>query len=54
MSYDDVSRETILKIWPQLAEYPADVYEEVEIEAKYAGYIKRQLADIEVFKKMKS
>ena len=51
MSYDDVSRETILKIWPQLAEYPADVYEEVEIEAKYAGYIKRQLADIEVFKK---
>ena len=51
MSYDDVSRETILKIWPQLAEYSADVYEEVEIEAKYAGYIKRQLADIEVFKK---
>ena len=51
MSYADVSRETILKIWPQLAEYPADVYEEVEIEAKYAGYIKRQLADIEVFKK---
>ncbi len=51
MSYDDVSRETILKIWPQLAEYPAGVYEEVETEAKYAGYIKRQLADIEVFKK---
>lgn len=51
MSYDDVSRETILKIWPQLSEYSADVYEEVEIEAKYAGYIKRQLADIEVFKK---
>lgn len=51
MSYDDVSRETILSIWPQLKEYPAAVYEEVEIEAKYSGYIKRQLADIEVFKK---
>ncbi len=51
MSYDDVSRETILLIWPKLKEYPYTVYEEVEIEAKYSGYIKRQLADIEVFKK---
>lgn len=51
MSYPDVSRETILKIWPQLSEIPSDVYEQIEIEAKYAGYIKRQLADIEVFKK---
>lgn len=51
MSYDDVSRETILSIWPRLKEYSPDVYEEVEIEAKYSGYIKRQLADIEVFKK---
>ena len=54
MSYDDVSRETILSIWPRLKEYSPDVYEEVEIEAKYSGYIKRQLADIEVFKKTKS
>lgn len=51
MSYDEVSRETIYKIWPQLKEYSSDVYEEVEIEAKYSGYIKRQMADIEVFKK---
>ena len=48
---DDVSRETILSIWPRLKEYSPDVYEEVEIEAKYSGYIKRQLADIEVFNK---
>ena len=27
------------------------MYEQVEIEARYSGYIKRQLADIEVFKK---
>ena len=47
----NVSRETILSIWPRLKEYSPDVYEEVEIETKYSGYIKRQLADIEVFKK---
>lgn len=51
MSYDEVSRETITKIWPELADMLPVVYEAVEIEAKYAGYIKRQLADIEVFKK---
>ena len=28
-----------------------EIYEQIEIEARYAGYIKRQLADIEVFKK---
>ena len=51
MSYNDVSHETILKIWPELSEIPYEVYEQIEIEAKYSGYIKRQLADIEIFKK---
>lgn len=51
MSYVDVSRETVNHVWPQLAQMPADIFEQIEIEAKYEGYIKRQLADIEVFKK---
>ena len=51
MSYNDVSHETVILIWPHLADIPYDVYEQIEIEAKYSGYIKRQLADIEVFKK---
>ncbi len=51
MSYEGVSRETINNIWPELSDIPTDVYEEIEIEAKYSGYLKRQQADIEVFKK---
>lgn len=51
MSYDTVSRETINTIWPELSAMPADVYEAIEIEAKYAGYLKRQQADIDVFQK---
>lgn len=51
MSYDEVSRETIAQIWEELKDIPLDVYEQIEIEAKYSGYIKRQMADIEVFKK---
>ncbi len=51
MSYHDVSRETIKQIWPDISNVETSVYEQVEIEARYSGYIKRQLADIEVFKK---
>lgn len=51
MSYEEVSRETINKLFPELIDMPDVVYEAIEIEARYAGYIKRQMADIEVFKK---
>lgn len=51
MSYPDVSRETVIAVWPELKDISLAVYEEIEIEAKYAGYLKRQLSDIEIFKK---
>lgn len=51
MSEHDVSCETILQTFPELKQFDPKVYEQVEIEARYAGYIKRQMADIEVFKK---
>lgn len=51
MSYADVSRETVAAIWPELENIPPAVYEELEVEAKYSGYLKRQMADIQIFKK---
>lgn len=51
MSYADVSRETVAAIWPELDNIPPVVYEELEVEAKYSGYLKRQMADIQIFKK---
>ena len=51
MSYVDVSHETMCKLCPEFIKTPADIYEQVEIESRYSGYIKRQMADIEVFKK---
>jgi tRNA uridine 5-carboxymethylaminomethyl modification enzyme len=38
-------------MWPQLNSFDLDIYEQIEIESRYSGYIKRQIADIEVFKK---
>lgn len=51
MSYENVSRETVLTIWPALKEMSEAVFESISIEATYSGYIKRQMADIELFKK---
>ena len=51
MGYNDVSHETIYQIFPELKGFDEKVYEQIEIESRYSGYIKRQLSDIEVFKK---
>ncbi len=51
LGYNNVSRETIIKIFPQIANLSNEVYEQICIEAKYDGYMKRQNNDIEIFKK---
>ena len=48
---DNVSRETIFNIAPELKGITDNVYEQISIESKYSGYMKRQLNDIEIFKK---
>ncbi len=51
MGCEDVSRETINKIEPSFESVADDVYEQICIESKYAGYMKRQESDINIFKK---
>ncbi len=51
MGCDDVSRETIEKIFPIMENITDDVFEQICIESKYSGYMKRQASDIETFKK---
>jgi tRNA uridine 5-carboxymethylaminomethyl modification enzyme len=52
----EVDFARLLAIDPLLREkaLPAEVKEQVEIEVKYEGYIQRQLAQVEKFKKMES
>ena len=42
---------TLARIWPEMNEIPANVREQVEIDAGYAGYMDRQEADIRAFRK---
>lgn len=51
LAYRDVSRETITKIAPECKDVDNSVYEQVEIDAKYSGYLKREYEDIAVFKR---
>ncbi len=51
LGYQDVSRETIAVLAPETKEIENDVFEQVEIDAKYSGYLKREYEDIAVFKR---
>ena len=51
LGFNNVSRETIGKLFPKINEFDEKIVEQIVIESSYAGYIKRQMADIEVFKK---
>ena len=46
--------DLLSEIDPERNELPKEVIEQVEIEIKYEGYIKRQIAQVNSFKKMES
>ena len=51
LGYNNVSRETLLNLYPKIKEFDEKAVEQIEIESIYSGYMKRQMSDIEVFKK---
>ncbi len=51
LAYPDVSFSTLSQIWSELSRWPQIVREQIEIEACYAGYLDRQAADVESFRR---
>jgi tRNA uridine 5-carboxymethylaminomethyl modification enzyme len=51
LAYPDVDFDALARVWPQIGAWPAVVREQVEIDAGYAGYLDRQRADAEAFRK---
>lgn len=49
--YPDVSWAQLVAIWPELNDIDADTAKQIEIDARYAGYIERQMADISAYRK---
>ena len=50
----ELSYEIIMEIDKDRKELPEDVKEQVNIELKYEGYIKRQLRQVEQYKKLEN
>ncbi len=51
LALPSVDLGTIMRIWPEFGRFPADVLERLEVEAVYAGIMKRQEADIAAYLK---
>jgi len=51
LSYPDIGFDALTAVWPELAEWPEVVREQVEIDASYAGYLDRQAADVDAFRR---
>jgi tRNA uridine 5-carboxymethylaminomethyl modification enzyme len=51
LGYPDLSFRSVSEIWPELRTVPNHAAEQLEIEARYAGYLDRQEADIRAFKR---
>ena len=51
LNYRDVTWDMLAKIWPELQNVAPSIAEQIQIDASYAGYIDRQMADIEAYRK---
>ena len=51
LAYPEIGFDDLAQVWPELAAWPTEVREQVEIDAGYAGYLDRQAADAEAFRR---
>jgi len=51
LAYPTIGFDDLARIWPEISAWPAEVREQVEIDASYAGYLDRQAADVAAFRR---
>ena len=54
LSHPNIGMAEVVRLWPQLGEIPADIAQQIEIDAKYAVYLDRQTADVAAFRRDES
>jgi len=54
LAQKDITLDKLRKIWVNIPKYESYIDEQVEIDAHYLGYLKRQSHDVEAFKKDES
>jgi tRNA uridine 5-carboxymethylaminomethyl modification enzyme len=51
LGYPGIDMAHLIQIWPELRAIRGDIAQQLEIDARYAGYIERQEADIRAFRR---
>jgi len=51
LAYPGIDVARLAAIWPELGALPPDIAEQLEIDARYAGYLDRQARDIVAFRR---
>jgi len=51
LAYPTITFDDLARVWPQIGVWSRAVREQVEIDASYAGYLDRQAADAEAFRR---
>lgn len=51
LAYPSIDFEDLGRIWPQIMQWPQPIRAQIETDARYAGYLQRQQADIEAFRR---
>jgi tRNA uridine 5-carboxymethylaminomethyl modification enzyme len=54
LAHPDIDVARLAAIWPQLGEIPPAIAEQLEIDARYSGYLERQARDIAAFRRDES
>ncbi|MEW6596882.1 MAG: tRNA uridine-5-carboxymethylaminomethyl(34) synthesis enzyme MnmG [Pseudomonadota bacterium] len=51
LAFPGADLDRLAERWPELRAWPAEVREQIEIDALYAGYLDRQQADVQAFRR---
>jgi tRNA uridine 5-carboxymethylaminomethyl modification enzyme len=51
LAYETCDRAKLEAIWPEVANWTSEVFEQIEIDALYSGYLLRQQADVDALHK---
>ncbi len=51
LAYPEVTLDVLAGLWPEINSWTPAVREQIEIDAAYAGYLDRQAADVEAFRR---
>ena len=51
LAYPDIDLRRLETIWPEISSWSPTVQEQLTIDATYAGYLERQAADVEAFRR---